>query len=69
MKYLHSDFYENKNRALPIKSFCYYTTKNKRNVRVMLLSYCPINDSYDPIDTFVYLPVMLQSYWSTAEGN
>ena len=35
----------------------------------MLYSYCPINDSSGYLHNTVYLAVMLQASWHTAEGN
>ena len=35
----------------------------------MLCSHCPINDSSDYLHNAVYLAVMLQESWHTAEGN
>ena len=41
----------------------------EENPLVMLCSHCPINDSSDCLHFTVYLAVMLQSSWHTAEGN
>ena len=35
----------------------------------MLCSHSPINDSYGYLHIIVYLAVMLQASWHTAEGN
>ena len=35
----------------------------------LLCSHCPINDSSGCLHITVYLAVMLQASWHTAEGN
>ena len=54
---------------LSIRSFWYHNSDTKRNPWVMLYSYCPINDSSGYLHNTVYLAVMLQASWHTAEGN
>ena len=54
---------------LSVRSFWYRSNDTKRNPWVMLCSHCPINDSFDYLHTTVYLAVMLQASWHTAEGN
>ena len=50
-------------------TFWYHNNDTKRNPWVMLCSHCPINDSSGYLHTTVYLAVMLQTSWHTAEGN
>ena len=54
---------------LPKTTFWYHSNDTKRNPWVMLCSHCPINDSSGYLHTTVYLAVMLQASWHTAEGN
>ena len=49
--------------------FWYHSNDTKRNLWVMLCSRCPINDSSGCLHITVYLAVMLQASWHTAEGN
>ena len=61
-------FYDNIG-DLSVRSFWYHSNDTKRNPRVMLRSHFPINDSSGYLHTTVYLAVMLQASWHTAEGN
>ena len=61
-------FYDNI-RDLSVRSFWYHSNDTKRNPWVILCSDCPINDSSGYLHTSVYLAVMLQASWHTAEGN
>ena len=61
-------FYDNIG-DLSVRSFWYHSNDTKRNPWVMLCSHCPINDSSGYLHTTVYLAVMLQASWHTAEGN
>ena len=61
-------FYDNI-RDLSVRSFWYHSNDTKKNPWVMLCSHCPINDSSGYLHTTVYLAVMLQASWHTAEGN
>ena len=54
---------------LSIRFFSYHSNDTKRNPSVMLCSHCPINDSSGYLHNTVYLAVMLQASWHTAEGN
>ena len=54
---------------LSVGSFWYHSNDNKRNPWVMLCSHYPINDSSGYLHNAVYLAVMLQASWHTAEGN
>ena len=49
--------------------FWYHSYDTKRNPWAMLCSYCPINDWYGYLHITVYLAVMLQASWHTAEDN
>ena len=49
--------------------FLYHRNDTKKNFWVMLCSHCPINDSSGCLHVTVYLEVMLQGPWRTAEGN
>ena len=51
------------------RSFWYHNKDTKRNPRVMLCSHDPINDWSNYLHYTVYLAVMLQATWHTAEGN
>ena len=61
-------FYDNIG-DLSVRSFWYYSNGTKRNPWVMPYSHCPINDSSGYLHTTVYLAVILQASWHTAEGN
>ena len=61
-------FYDNIG-VLPVRSFWYHSNDTKRNPWVMLCSHCPINDSSGYLHNAVYLAVILQASWHTAEGN
>ena len=50
-------------------TFWYHSYDTKRNPWVMLCSHCPISDSSGCLHITVYLAVMLQGSWHTAEGN
>ena len=50
-------------------TFWYHSNDTKRNPWVMLCSHCPINDSSGYLHITVYLAVMLQASWHTAEDN
>ena len=50
-------------------AFWYHSNDTKRNPWVMLCSHCPINDPSGYLHITVYLAVMLQAPWYTAEGN
>ena len=50
-------------------AFWYHRNNTKRNPWVMLCSHCPINDSSGYLHITVYLAVMLQASWHTAEGK
>ena len=50
-------------------AFWYHSNDTKRNPWVMLCSHCPISDSCACFHNTVYLPVMLQASWHTAEGS
>ena len=50
-------------------TFWYHSNDTKRNLWVMLCSHCPISDSSGCLHITVYLAVMLQASWHTAEGN
>ena len=50
-------------------TFWYHSNDTKRNPWVVLCSHCPINDSSGYLHIIVYLAVMLQASWHTAEGN
>ena len=50
-------------------TFWYHNNDTKKNPWVMLCSHCPINDSSSCLHITVYLAVMLQASWHTAEGN
>ena len=50
-------------------TFWYHSNDTKRNPWVMLCSHCPISDSSGCLHITVYLAVMLQASWHTAEGN
>ena len=63
-----SKFYDNIG-DLSVRSFWYHSNDTKRNPWVILCSDCPINDSSGYLHTTVYLAVMLQASWHTAEGN
>ena len=61
-------FYNNIGDLL-LRSFWYYNSDTKRNPLVMLCWHCPINDSSGYLPNAVYLVVMLQASWHTAESN
>ena len=50
-------------------TFWYRSNDTKINPWVMLCSHCSINDSSGSLHITVYLAVMLQASWHTAEGN
>ena len=52
-----------------IKTFWYHSNDTKRNPWVMLCLHCPINDSSGCLHIIVYLEVLLQASWHTAEGD
>ena len=56
-------------RDLSETTFWYHSNDTKRNPWVMLCSHCPINDPSGYLHNTVYLAVMLQASWHTAEGN
>ena len=49
--------------------FWYHSNDTKKNSSVMLFSHFPINNSSGYLHSTVYLAVMLQASWHTAEGN
>ena len=54
---------------LSIRSFQYHNSDTKRKPEVILCSHCPISASSGYLHNTVYLTVMLQASWYTAEGN
>ena len=50
-------------------TFWYHSNDTKKNPWVVLCSHCPINDSSGYLHITVYLAVMLQASWHTAEDN
>ena len=50
-------------------NFWYHSNDTKRNPWVMLCSHCSISDSSGCLHITVYLAVMLQASWHTAESN
>ena len=50
-------------------TFLYHNNDTKRNRWVILCSHCPISHSFSCLHITVYLAVMLQASWHTAEGN
>ena len=54
---------------LSIRLFWYHSSSTKRNPWVMLCPHCPINDSQGYLHNTIYLAVMLQASWHTAEVN
>ena len=50
-------------------TFWYHSNDTKLNLWAMLCLHYPINDSSSCLHITVYLAVMLQACWHTAEGN
>ena len=47
----------------------YHSNDTKKNPWVMLTSHCPMSNSSGYLHIIVYLAVMLQASWRTAESN
>ena len=54
---------------LPRKTFWYHSNDTKRSPWVVLCSHCKINESTGNLHVTVYLAVVLQASWDTAESN
>ena len=61
-------FYNNIGDLL-LRSYWNHNSDTKRNPWVMSCTDFPINDSSGYLHNVVYLAVMLQASWYTAEGN
>ena len=62
------NFYDNIG-DVSVRSFRYHNNDTKRNPWIMFCLHCPINDLSGYLYTTVYLAVMFQASWHTAEGS